>query len=113
MHNIIHLLYIMSLFCRVSFPESVKWLCIEFDPQCGTAQAEDSLQLYIPSLPTISPVSKRTTDDSDCDSFPVPYWPILQKFSGRSRNWPPTAIVLPGECLGSMSGIATSFIVTL
>lgn len=96
----------MTVCCRVSFPECVKWLCIEFDPQCGTAQAEDSLQLYIPSLPTASPVPKRTTDDSECDSFPVPYWPILQKFSGRSRNWPQTAIVLPGECLSSMSSIA-------
>ena len=111
--HIIQSLSTMTFCCRVSFPECVKWLCIEFDPQCGTAQAEDSLQLYIPSLPTVSPVPKRTTDDSECDSFPVPYWPILQKFSGRSRNWPQTAIVLPGECLSSMSSIATYFIVTL
>jgi E3 ubiquitin-protein ligase MYCBP2 len=77
----------------------VKWLCIEFDPQCGTAQAEDSLQLYVPSLPTSSSVAKRTTDDSESDTSPVPYWPILQKFNRGSNNWPQTAIVLPGGCL--------------
>ncbi|PNF26946.1 hypothetical protein B7P43_G12700 [Cryptotermes secundus] len=82
---------------RVSFPESVKWLCIEFDPQCGTAQAEDSLQLYIPSLPTSSSVAKGTTDDSEGDTSPVPYWPILQKFNRGSNSWPQTAIVLPGN----------------
>jgi hypothetical protein len=61
----------------------------------------------------MSPVAKQTTADSDCDSFPVPYWPILQKFSGRSRNWPQTAIVLPGECLSGKYIVATYFIVTL
>ena len=72
----------------------MKWLCIEFDPQCGTAQAEDSLQLYIPSLPF---TAKRAADDNDADSSPVPYWPILQKFNRGSNNWPQAAIVLPGK----------------
>lgn len=84
--------------CRVSFPESVKWLCIEFDPQCGTAQAEDSLQLYIPSLPS-NLVAKQTVEDCDVESSPVPYWPVLQKFNRGSNNWPQMAVVLPGQCL--------------
>lgn len=35
---------------RVTFPETVKWLTIEFTPECGTAQPEDYLQLYIPNI---------------------------------------------------------------
>lgn len=35
---------------RVTFPETVKWLSIEFTPDCGTAQPEDYLQLYIPNV---------------------------------------------------------------
>lgn len=34
---------------RVTFPETVKWLSVEFTPDCGTAQPEDYLQLYIPN----------------------------------------------------------------
>ena len=32
---------------RVSFPESVQWMSVEFDPRCGTAQMEDVLQIHI------------------------------------------------------------------
>lgn len=35
---------------RVTFPESVKWLTVEFTPDCGTAQPEDYLQMYIPNV---------------------------------------------------------------
>ncbi|GLH12984.1 Probable E3 ubiquitin-protein ligase HERC2 [Gryllus bimaculatus] len=90
---------------RVAFPESVKWLCIEFDPRCGTAQAEDSLQLYIPSLggaacaavgPAVT-LTSPTASENDSDSGPAPYWPMLHKFSRGPANWPQTAIVLPGN----------------
>lgn len=37
---------------RVTFPETVKWLSVEFTPDCGTAQPEDYLQLYIPNVST-------------------------------------------------------------
>ena len=40
---------------RVTFPDTVKWLSIEFTPECGTAQPEDYLQLYIPNV--ISPLT--------------------------------------------------------
>ncbi|ELW72797.1 putative E3 ubiquitin-protein ligase MYCBP2 [Tupaia chinensis] len=33
---------------KVTFPECVRWMTIEFDPQCGTAQSEDVLRLLIP-----------------------------------------------------------------
>ena len=35
---------------RVTFPESVKWMTVEFTPDCGTAQPEDYLQLYLPKI---------------------------------------------------------------
>ncbi|XP_063236464.1 E3 ubiquitin-protein ligase MYCBP2 isoform X2 [Bacillus rossius redtenbacheri] len=95
---------------RVSFPEGVKWLCVEFDPRCGTAQAEDTLQLYVPSLPgaggpsrpapaaPAAPAAPGTPgDEGDADSVPVPYWPVLRKFSRGGANWPQNAIVLPGN----------------
>lgn len=37
---------------KVNFPESVKWLTIEFTSECGTSQPEDYLQLYIPNVIT-------------------------------------------------------------
>ncbi|RLU27103.1 hypothetical protein DMN91_000902 [Ooceraea biroi] len=35
---------------KVTFPETVKWLTVEFTPECGTSQPEDYLQLYIPNI---------------------------------------------------------------
>nr|CAD7599383.1 unnamed protein product [Timema genevievae] len=90
---------------RASFPDTVKWLCVEFDPDCGTAQAEDTLQLYIPSMaprPSGSPDKKTGSggvllEEGDGDSTPVPYWPVLHKFSRGANNWPRNAVVLPGN----------------
>ncbi|XP_062580615.1 E3 ubiquitin-protein ligase MYCBP2-like [Saccostrea cucullata] len=79
---------------KVIFPESVKWMVLEFDPQCGTAQAEDTLQLYIPAgggsdfIPTDSSSEEGLNTQN--------YWPMWKKFHGSS-NWPKTAIVLPGH----------------
>lgn len=80
---------------RVSFPETVKWISVEFDSQCGTAQPEDSLQLYIPSLTASLTPQARSEDDEAPTS---PYWSVLHKFSGSS-NWPQMAVVLPGMFL--------------
>ncbi|CRK91253.1 CLUMA_CG004933, isoform A [Clunio marinus] len=33
---------------KVLFPSTVKWMSLEFDPQCGTAQPEDCLKILIP-----------------------------------------------------------------
>lgn len=35
---------------RVQFPQCVQWISVEFDPQCGTVQPEDSLIISIPSV---------------------------------------------------------------
>lgn len=35
---------------KVTFPETVKWLTVEFTAECGTSQPEDYLQLYIPNI---------------------------------------------------------------
>lgn len=79
---------------KVIFPDTVKWMVLEFDPQCGTAQVEDTLQLYIPNIggSDITP-----TDPSEEGSTSTQnYWPIWKKFHGAS-NWPKTAIVIPGN----------------
>lgn len=71
---------------RVVFSDTVQWMTLEFSPECGTAQAEDSLQLYIPAL------GSRNVNDEDCN----PYWPALHKFSNIPSQWPQSALLLPG-----------------
>ena len=81
---------------RVHFPESVRWMCLEFDGQCCTTQAEDSLQLYLPS----AAAAAATADSKDkADAGPVSlsdYWPVLSRFSGVD-NWPTASLILPGN----------------
>lgn len=97
---------------RVAFSENVKWMSIEFDPACSTSQPEDSLQLYVPS---INNKNIRRVAEGDDEAPPLPYWPILHKFtssyvyftilisfvylpiSNVRIQWPPNAIILPGH----------------
>ncbi|XP_014287849.1 E3 ubiquitin-protein ligase MYCBP2 isoform X3 [Halyomorpha halys] len=72
---------------RVVFSENVQWMTLEFTPECGTAQAEDSLQLYIPAL------RNRNSNEEDSN----PYWPVLHKFSNIVSQWPQSALLLPGN----------------
>ncbi|XP_069950165.1 E3 ubiquitin-protein ligase MYCBP2 isoform X3 [Cherax quadricarinatus] len=95
---------------RVTFPAAVQWMTLEFDPQCGTAQPEDSLQVYIPSLSSknlggsslsslgFSEVQDRNTQVYvSQDGVPLPpYWAVLNKFSG-TQNWPEQTVILPGH----------------
>ncbi|XP_050301011.1 E3 ubiquitin-protein ligase MYCBP2 isoform X2 [Anthonomus grandis grandis] len=84
---------------RVLFPDCVKWISLEFDPLCATAQPEDSLQLYIPAIEFASNLRKNSPVGlllDDLDSPPLPYWPVLHKFSG-SLQWPTNAVILPGN----------------
>ena len=103
---------------RVNFSSKVKWMSLEFDPRCGTAQPEDSLQMYIPSLnrlkfisasssssvtssPT-SPATTTTVSKSDCDILSsCDYWPVCKRMTGRaglqSSVWPSRTIILPGN----------------
>ncbi|XP_031752943.1 E3 ubiquitin-protein ligase MYCBP2 isoform X17 [Xenopus tropicalis] len=77
---------------KVAFPECVRWISVEFDPQCGTAQSEDVLRLMIPGrnfhLSGFGP------------KFPVHEslnsWVEVKKFSG-STGWPTSVLILPGN----------------
>ncbi|XP_042905925.1 E3 ubiquitin-protein ligase MYCBP2 isoform X1 [Parasteatoda tepidariorum] len=88
---------------RVTFPPKVQWISLEFDPQCGTAQVEDTLQVYIPSknnsgsvwLSSAQTINIAGSSESDEDQF-APYWPVFRKFSGNF-DWPTTALLLPGN----------------
>ncbi|KAJ8253382.1 hypothetical protein GJAV_G00212310 [Gymnothorax javanicus] len=77
---------------KVSFPDCVRWMTVELDPQCGTAQAEDVLRLLIPS---------RSLYLSGSGSKPLAHeiintWTELKKFSG-TMGWPNSVLVLPGN----------------
>ncbi|XP_064413761.1 E3 ubiquitin-protein ligase MYCBP2 isoform X3 [Latimeria chalumnae] len=78
---------------KVSFPECVRWMTIEFDPQCGTGQPEDVLRLLIPSraFQNSGFASKQTAVPDSLNS-----WIELKKFS-CSSGWPTTVLVLPGN----------------
>lgn len=87
---------------QVAFPPCVQWLSLEFDPQCGTAQVEDTLQVHIPSRNNAGQMwlnssqinTASGSQDFEDDQY-VPYWPVFRKFSG-SFDWPSTALLLPG-----------------
>lgn len=73
-------------------------MCLEFDSQCCTIQAEDTLQLYIPS-------SRLKTHGFRHPSASCDYLPVFSKFSG-SDNWPASSLILPGMCKIEAHGIA-------
>ncbi|KAM3837237.1 E3 ubiquitin-protein ligase MYCBP2 [Vipera latastei] len=78
---------------KVTFPECVRWITIEFDGQCGTAQSEDVLRLLIPArviqFSGFGP--KQASVHENLNS-----WIELKKFSGSS-GWPTMVVVLPGN----------------
>lgn len=78
---------------QVTFPECVRWMTIEFDPQCGTAQSEDVLRLLIPvrTFQNSGYGPKLTSVHENLNS-----WIELKKFSGSS-GWPTMVLVLPGK----------------
>ncbi|KAF4109316.1 hypothetical protein G5714_010389 [Onychostoma macrolepis] len=77
---------------KVSFPDCVRWMAIEFDPQCGTAQPEDVLRLLIPSRSMhFSGLGSKSLVHETINS-----WTELKKFSGSS-GWPTAVLVLPGN----------------
>lgn len=69
-------------------------MSVEFDPSCGTAQPEDCLQLYVPS---VSPGQNQGRFDEEVDTMPMPYWPVLHKFSSCGSQWPQSSVILPGN----------------
>ncbi|XP_066169509.1 E3 ubiquitin-protein ligase MYCBP2 isoform X13 [Sylvia atricapilla] len=78
---------------KVTFPECVRWITIEFDTQCGTAQSEDVLRLLIPVrvAQSLGFGPKHTSVHENLNS-----WIELKKFSGSS-GWPTMVLVLPGN----------------
>ncbi|XP_073470391.1 E3 ubiquitin-protein ligase MYCBP2 isoform X14 [Aquarana catesbeiana] len=77
---------------KVSFPECVRWISVEFDPQCGTAQPEDVLRLLIPGrYAHISGFGPKLPIHESLSS-----WVELKKFSGSS-GWPTAVLILPGN----------------
>jgi E3 ubiquitin-protein ligase MYCBP2 len=87
----------------VSFPECIRWTSIEFDPQCGTAQPEDVLRLFIPSrtLHLSSLAAKPLAQDT------INTWIELRKFSGAT-GWPTTVLVLPGRLIHGGDSVVPS-----
>lgn len=84
---------------KVRFPASVRWMALEFDPRCGTAQAEDSLQLYVPShngRGQLLSTTGRGAEEDEEDTASLPFWPVLKRFCGAA-DWPATATILPGN----------------
>ncbi|XP_068251620.1 E3 ubiquitin-protein ligase MYCBP2 isoform X12 [Nyctibius grandis] len=78
---------------KVTFPECVRWITIEFDTQCGTAQSEDVLRLLIPVkiAQSLGFGPKHVSVHENLNS-----WIELKKFSGSS-GWPTMVLVLPGN----------------
>ncbi|XP_077071824.1 E3 ubiquitin-protein ligase MYCBP2 isoform X12 [Siphateles boraxobius] len=77
---------------KVSFPDCVRWITVEFDPQCGTAQPEDVLRLLIPSRSMhFSGLGSKALAHETINT-----WTELKKFSG-SNGWPTSVLVLPGN----------------
>ncbi|XP_062389671.1 E3 ubiquitin-protein ligase MYCBP2 isoform X1 [Sardina pilchardus] len=77
---------------KVSFPDCVRWTTIEFDPQCGTAQPEDVLRLFIPCRSFhLSSLSSKPLIQEAINS-----WTELKRFCG-STGWPTSVLVLPGN----------------
>ncbi|KAI5621081.1 STE20/SPS1-related proline-alanine-rich protein kinase [Silurus asotus] len=77
---------------KVSFPDCVRWVTIEFDQQCGTAQPEDVLRIFIPARTLhFSSLSVKALAHETINA-----WTELKKFSGSS-GWPSSVLVLPGN----------------
>ena len=84
---------------RVVFPPSVKWMAIEFDPACCTAQPEDSLQMYIRNPSAQRPKNLKSTMVSSQINSNLKsqrYSSVLTRFSGN-KGWPSQSVVLPGN----------------
>jgi E3 ubiquitin-protein ligase MYCBP2 len=80
---------------RVKFPPTVKWMCVEFDSRCATAQPEDTLQIYVPEAP--QPKCWESTKNGKNNEQNNTLWPILKKFQGKSNSWPTSSIIIPGN----------------
>jgi len=73
-------------------------MVLEFDPQSGTAQVEDYLQLFIPATANAYPMpgtSQHPVAEAEGSTVLTNWWPVFRKFHG-TENWPMMAMILPG-----------------
>jgi len=92
---------------KVTFSSKVKWMSLEFDSRCGTAQNDDVLQIYIKPLDKAATNLIKYDNKSESESASVrsihitavDNWPVLRRFTGPSFNgtWPSNALILPGH----------------
>lgn len=92
---------------KVEFPPSVKWMSLEFDPQCGTAQPEDCLKILIPV--NIENIKRNQNEDSgkvkiqknfaanDKDAQSSDEHQIMIKKFNTESGWSTNAIIVPGR----------------
>ncbi|XP_055524898.1 E3 ubiquitin-protein ligase highwire isoform X3 [Wyeomyia smithii] len=118
---------------RVEFPQSVRWMTIEFDPQCGTVQPEDYVYLKTPKYPDKTRTETAFINDNHASTtnarkskevklehymkadkptiheFPDVEWIVIKKFN-TSQNWSTNAIVLPGNKLEISLETASTYV---
>jgi RCR-type E3 ubiquitin transferase len=92
---------------KVEFPSTVKWMSLEFDPQCGTAQPEDCLKILIPASIQNSKSNKMdeygktkiqkniTTNDNEPPA--INEQQIMIKKFNTENGWSTNAIIVPGN----------------
>ena len=92
---------------KVEFPSSVKWMSLEFDPQCGTAQPEDCLKILIPAnIENIRKnqneesckvkIQKGQTSNEKENQTPDVQQILIKKFN-TENGWSTNAIIVPGN----------------
>lgn len=92
---------------KVEFPPSVKWMSLEFDPQCGTAQPEDCLKILIPAnLDNINSgkcdekgkmkIQKNISFNEKDQHASTEQQIMIKKFNTES-GWSTNAIIVPGN----------------
>ena len=92
---------------KVEFPQSVKWMSLEFDPQCGTAQPEDCLKILIPSNNEASGSNsfnekgklkvQKSVLVNDKEGPAVNEQQIMIKKFNTESGWSTNAIIVPGN----------------
>lgn len=93
---------------KVEFPSNVKWMSLEFDAQCGTAQPEDCLKILIPSSSDIIKscnkcdekgkikLQKSISSATDKTSLSNEQQTLIKKLNTES-GWSTNAIIVPGN----------------
>ena len=91
---------------KVEFPPSVKWMSLEFDPQCGTAQPEDCLKILIPANLEIGSKNsdekgkmkiQKNISANEKDQLSSSEQQIMIKKFNTESGWSTNAIIVPGN----------------